>query len=70
MDRMPIPHNESSAHHPLSKTAENSDLIDASISEGLFVGGAGTLYEALIDTELYTGGVMYRNICPIRLPGS
>ncbi|KAF8467434.1 nucleoporin subcomplex protein binding to Pom34-domain-containing protein [Gautieria morchelliformis] len=31
--------------------------------------GAGALYEALIDAELYTGGVMYRNIRPIRLPG-
>ena len=32
--------------------------------------GAGALYEALIDAELYTGGVMYRNVRPIRLPGS
>ena len=31
--------------------------------------GAGALYEALIDAELYTGGVMYRNVRPIRLPG-
>ena len=39
MGRMLIPLNESPAHHPLSKTAENSDLIDVSISEGFFVGG-------------------------------
>lgn len=31
--------------------------------------GAGALYEALIDAELYTGGVMYRNVRSIRLPG-
>ncbi|KAF8589637.1 hypothetical protein K439DRAFT_1404885 [Ramaria rubella] len=31
--------------------------------------GASALYEPLIDAELYTGGAMYRNVRPIRLPG-
>ena len=31
--------------------------------------GIGALYEAMIDAELYTGGVMYRNVRAIQLPG-
>jgi len=31
--------------------------------------GIGALYEAMIDAKLYTGGVMYRNVRAIHLPG-
>ena len=39
MGRTSTPITKSPAHHPLSKTVENSELIGASISEGFFIGG-------------------------------
>ncbi|KAF8520761.1 nucleoporin subcomplex protein binding to Pom34-domain-containing protein [Hysterangium stoloniferum] len=51
-------------YHYLLRLPTFAQIIPASARSGV-----GALYEAVIDAELYTGGVMYRNLRSIRLPG-